>query len=248
MITLKSADEISLMRESGRIVAETLRILTENTQPGVTTVKLDELVESYIRDCGGEPAFLGYRGFPASLCVSLNQEVVHGIPSRRRLKEGDIVSFDVGVRKNGYFGDSAITVPVGRVEQEVLDFVEITRKSLFAAIEQAKPGNRLGDVCHAVEKYAKKNGCQVVKDYVGHGIGREMHEEPQIPNYGRPGMGPALKPGMVLAIEPMLNMGTWEVKTLKDGWTVVTKDGRLSAHFEHVVAITETGNEILTVE
>lgn len=248
MISIKSRDEIELMRESGRIVGLTLRTLKEKVKPGMTTASLDEIAEEIIRSNGGVPAFLGYRGFPASLCASVNEEVVHGIPSSRKLKNGDLISFDVGVKKNGYFGDAAITVTVGEVKPEVNDFIKATRESLMAGIKKAVPGNRLGDVSHAVEEYAVKKGYGVVRDFVGHGIGREMHEEPQVPNYGKAGLGPALRPGMAIAIEPMLNMGTWEVKTLKDGWTVVTKDGKLSAHFEHVVAITEDGNEILTVE
>lgn len=246
MITIKSKEEIKLMRESGKIVAGALKLLSENCKSGITTAKLDELAEMYIRDHGAEPAFLGYRDFPATVCISLNEQVVHGIPDSRRLKDGDIVSFDVGAKKDGFFGDAAITVPVGEISEKINKFINSTKESLYNAIEKALPGNRLGDISHAVETIAIREGYGVVQDFVGHGIGRALHEAPQVPNYGRPGLGPKLKVGMTLAIEPMFNMGGWEVKTLSDGWTVVTKDGTLSAHFEHVIAITQDGCQILT--
>jgi methionyl aminopeptidase len=246
MIILKSPREIELMKEAGRIVYEVHQELAKAIAPGVTTAELDALAESLIRKAGGVPTFKGYHGYPASICASVNEEVVHGIPSKRRLKEGDVIAIDLGVTYKGYVGDSAYTHPVGKVDPEAQRLLDVTRISLEKAIEQCYPGKRLGDIGHAVQSYVESQGFSVVRDYVGHGIGTKMHEDPQVPNFGRPGTGVELKPGMVLAIEPMVNMGTWQVKTLGDGWTVVTLDGRYSAHFEHTVAITENGPVILT--
>ncbi|HHX77461.1 MAG TPA: type I methionyl aminopeptidase, partial [Firmicutes bacterium] len=214
--------------------------------PGLTTLELDRLAEKYIRSQGGIPAFKGYQGFPGTICASFNDEVVHGIPGLRRLQEGDIISIDVGANYKGYFGDAAATFPVGLVTQEARRLIEVTRESLQAGISQAKEGNHLSDISHAIQSYVEERGYYVVRDYVGHGIGQAMHEEPQIPNFGPPGRGPRLLNGMVLAIEPMVNVGTWEVKTLDDNWTVVTKDGSLSAHFEHTIAIVDGMPQIFT--
>ncbi len=235
------------MRQAGKVVADVLSKLQEMIEPGVTTHELDHMAEAYIRSQGGIPTFLGYRDFPRSLCTSINEEVVHGIPGNRKLVDGDIISIDCGVTLNGYIGDSAKTFPVGKIDKEAERLMEGTLKSLFAAIEQAKPGNRIGDLGYAVQGVAKEYNLGVVRDFVGHGVGKTMHEAPQIPNFGRPGSGPRLKAGMVIAIEPMLNLGTYEVKILNDKWTVVTKDGKRSAHFEHTVAVTEDGPEILTL-
>jgi len=234
------------MRNAGRIVAETLALLREHAKPGVTTLELDRIAEKYIRAQGAIPAFKGYNGFPATLCTSVNEQVVHGIPSLRSLESGDIISIDCGALIEGYFGDAAVTLPIGEVSEDVLKLLRVTEESLMLGIAQAKVGNRLYDVSNAVQTHVEANGFSVVRDYVGHGIGKAMHEDPQIPNFGKPGRGPRLEVGMALAIEPMVNMGTYEVKTLKDRWTVVTKDNRPSAHFEHTVAITENGLEILT--
>lgn len=247
MIIIKSKEEISIMRQAGKVVADVLSKLQEMIEPGVTTHELDHMAEAYIRSQGGIPTFLGYRDFPRSLCTSINEEVVHGIPGNRKLVDGDIISIDCGVTLNGYIGDSAKTFPVGKIDKEAERLMEGTLKSLFAAIEQAKPGNRIGDLGYAVQGVAKEYNLGVVRDFVGHGVGKTMHEAPQIPNFGRPGSGPRLKAGMVIAIEPMLNLGTYEVKILNDKWTVVTKDGKRSAHFEHTVAVTEDGPEILTL-
>ncbi|NMA51895.1 MAG: type I methionyl aminopeptidase, partial [Peptococcaceae bacterium] len=208
--------------------------------------ELDRLAEDFILKAGGTPAFKGLYGFPCSICASINEEVVHGIPSLRKLENGDIISIDVGAEINGYFGDSAVTLPVGDVSREALDLIKVTEECLYRGIEQARDGNRLYDISHAVQTWAEDHGYGVVRDYVGHGIGTKMHEDPQVPNFGRPGRGPRLKAGMTLAIEPMINMGTHEVRTLSNNWTVVTQDGKLSAHFEHTVAITDNEPEILT--
>ena len=249
VIVRKSSTEIEVMREAGRITARTLRIVGDAVRPGVTTAHLDELAEETIRAEGAVPAFKGYHGFPATLCTSLNSEVVHGIPSvRRRLREGDVISVDVGAVIDGYYGDSAMTFPVGQVEAETNRLLEVTRGSLDAGIAECLIGNHLSDISHAVQRVAENAGFSVVREYVGHGIGREMHEEPQIPNYGPPGKGPVLMAGMVFAIEPMINAGGADVESLSDGWTVVTCDGRPSAHFEHTVAITDGGPLILTLE
>jgi len=235
------------MRQSNRLVAQVLRKLKEAIKPGISTKELDQIAERSIRKGGGTPAFKGYRGYPASLCVSVNEEVVHGIPGPRRLKEGDIVSLDLGVYLHGYYGDAAITVPVGKVSQEATMLQEVTQQALYKGIEQARSGKRLFDISHAIQSWVESFGLSVVRDFVGHGIGRDLHEDPQVPNFGPPHHGPRLLPGMVLAIEPMINIGTWEIKVLRDGWTVVTSDGSLSAHFEHTVAITDAGPDILSL-
>lgn len=235
------------MRESGRIVAEVLETLKQKIQPGMTTADLDALAIALITKEKAVPTFKGYHGFPASICASINAEVVHGIPSRKHvLKEGDIISIDVGATKNGYVGDAAVTLPVGRVSDTARRLLETTEGALYAGIAQARAGNHLEDISGAVQDYSEERGFSVVREYVGHGIGRDMHEEPQIPNYRQGKRGPLLAPGMVLAIEPMVNEGVWETRTLRDKWTVVTLDGKLSAHFEHTVAVTEGEPEILT--
>ncbi|MGI6684245.1 MAG: type I methionyl aminopeptidase [Bacillota bacterium] len=247
MITLKTDRQVELMREAGRIVAETHELLAKMIAPGVTTKELDQAAEEYIRSRGAIPAFKGYNGFPASICASINDEVVHGIPGLRKLQNGDIISIDIGAVKNGFVGDSAVTHPVGNVSADKLKLLEVTRESLMEGIKYAVPGNRLSDISHAVQAYVERHGFSVVRDYVGHGIGEKMHEDPQIPNFGRPGHGPRLEKGMTLAIEPMVNMGTYKVRTLLDNWTVVTQDGQCSAHFEHTIAITESDPKILTM-
>jgi methionyl aminopeptidase len=246
MVYLRDRDEIDAIREAARLVGMTLRMLEEHVRPGVTTADLDRLAEGFIRDHGGEPAFKGYRGFPASICPSVNDEVVHAIPGGYALREGDIVGIDVGVRKGGYYGDAARTFAVGDVSEPARRLLEATEGALRAGIEQARPGRRVGDIGHAVQTYAESHGFSVVRALVGHGIGREMHEEPQVPNYGPPDRGPRLMTGQVLAIEPMLNAGRPDVVTRPDGWTVATRDGSLSAHFEHTVAIGDGGPEILS--
>ena len=246
MIELKNASQLARMRNAGRIVAETLVLIREHAKPGVTTLELDRIAEKYIRSQGAIPAFKGYNGFPATLCTSVNEQVVHGIPGLRILESGDIISIDCGALKDGYFGDAAVTLSVGDVSSDIRKLLKVTEESLMLGIAQVKIGNRLYDVSNAVQTHVEANGFSVVRDYVGHGIGKAMHEDPQIPNFGKPGRGPRLEVGMALAIEPMVNMGTYEVQTLKDRWTVVTKDKRPSAHFEHTVAITENGLEILT--
>lgn len=246
MIILKSDREIKYMRDAGRIVAETHQELKKAVRPEVTTLELDQLAEDYIKSCGAKPAFKGYHGFPGNICASVNEQVVHGIPGLRKLKNGDTVSIDIGTVINGYHGDAAITLPVGEVDEEVKKLLKVTEESLHKGIDQAIAGNRLSDISHAVQTHAETYGYGVVRDYVGHGIGRNMHEDPQVPNYGIPGHGPRLKPGMTLAIEPMINMGTHAVNVLNDGWTVVTADGKPSAHFEHTIVITPDGPEILT--
>lgn len=246
MIELKNKEQLDKMRTAGRIVAETLEIMKEMVQPGITTAELDRLAEEHILKSRAIPAFKGYNGFPSSLCTSLNEEVVHGFPSLRALKTGDIISIDCGAIYDGYVGDSAITLPVGKISTEKKRLLAVCKESLAVGIVQAHIGNRLSDISHSIQSYVEENGMSVVRDYVGHGIGRKMHEEPQIPNFGRPGRGPRLEIGMALAIEPMVNLGGYQVETLEDGWTVVTKDRLSSAHFEHTVAITENGPEILT--
>lgn len=246
MIKLKSNHEIKLMREAGKIVAEVLQEMENSIKPGITTAMLDKVAEKLIRSYHAEPAFLGYNNFPASICASINNEVVHGIPGLRRLEEGDIISIDVGVRLNGYYGDAAATFAVGEVEPQTRRLIEVTSMSLEKAIEATKSGNKLSDISYAVQAYVEKNSFSVVRNYVGHGIGEDMHEEPQVPNFGQPGRGPVLQEGIVLAIEPMVNAGSWEVKVLDDQWTVVTADGSLSAHFEHTIALGNNGPEILT--
>ena len=246
MVILKSPNEIEKIRQSNVIVAEILEILRKKVVPGADTLTLDKISEKLALARNAKPAFKGYRGYPYSLCASVNQQVVHGFPSRRPLKEGDILSMDFGIFYNGYYGDSAITVPVGKVSEVARGLIETTKKALFLGIEQAVPGKRLSDISYAIQSHVEAAGFSVVRQFVGHGIGKALHEDPQIPNYGKPGMGIRLKPGMVIAIEPMVNVGGYEVKTLEDGWTTVTKDGSLSAHFEHTVAITEDGPVILS--
>jgi len=246
MIELKNTAQLERMRLASQIVAETLDLMREAVQPGITTLELDRIAEEHIRKRGALPAFKGYNGFPATLCTSVNEQVVHGIPGLRTLQSGDIISIDCGAVYDGYYGDAAITLPVGDISEELKQLLRVTEESLMLGIAKAKKGNRLYDISHAVQTHVEAHGFTVVRDYVGHGIGRAMHEEPQIPNFGKPGRGPRLEVGMVLAIEPMVNLGTYEVKTLDDRWTVVTKDGKASAHFEHTVAITENGPEILT--
>jgi methionyl aminopeptidase len=235
------------LKRSNAIVAEVFEKLKGMIAPGITTKELDQIAEEYILSKGGRPAFKGYRGFPATLCISINEEVVHGIPGQRRLKEGDIVSLDVGVNFVGYFGDSAITLPVGEVDPEGKRLLEVTKKALTIGIEKAKIGNRLFDISYAIQRWVESHGFSVVRDFVGHGIGKDLHEEPQIPNFGAPHQGPRLEKGMVLALEPMVNEGTYEVRVLSDGWTVVTADGKRSAHFEHTITITDDGAEILSI-
>ena len=246
MIILKSHDEIERMAVAGRIVAEVLEELRSIVAPDVTTLELDKFAESYIKSKGASPAFKGYRGFPASICTSVNEQVVHGIPSSERLSEGDIVSLDTGVYCNGFYGDAALTLAVGEVSKNIKQLLSVTEKSLYLGIEKAVAGNRLFDISSAIQNQAESEGFSVVRSFVGHGIGRELHEDPQIPNLGRQGEGPMLKEGMTLAIEPMVNAGTWDVEILDDGWTAVTKDKSLSAHFEHTVVITSNGPVILT--
>ncbi len=246
MIVLRSNDEIQLLRRAGALVAEVLLKIEEFVKPGVTTEELDQLAEQLIRKAHGVPTFLGYRGFPKTLCTSLNEEIVHGIPSERVLREGDVLSIDCGVTLQGYVGDMAKTFLVGQVSHEKKKLVEVTQQSLDAGLNAYRLGNRIGDVSHAVEQVAKSHGYGVVRDFVGHGVGQKLHEDPQVPNFGPPGTGPRIKVGMVVAIEPMLNLGTHATEVLKDGWTVVTRDRKPSAHFEHTVVVTDKGTEILT--
>ena len=248
MIVTKSAAELDLMRDAGRVTAAALRAVGEAVRPGVTTGALDVLAEDVIRSAGAVPAFKGYHGFPGSLCTSINAEVVHGIPGERRLQQGDILSVDCGAIVDGYYGDAAMTFAVGEVAEEALRLMRVTEESLEAGIACCHPGRRLHDISAAVQAVVEDAGYSVVREYVGHGIGRNMHEDPQVPNYGQAGTGPALQAGMVLAIEPMVNAGGAEVRSLDDGWTVVTVDGRLSAHFEHTVAITASGPLVLTAD
>lgn len=243
----RNQEEIGKLRISAQLVAMTLRELERALRPGITTAELDRIAESFIRDHGARPAFKGYRGFPASICPSVNEEVVHGIPGPRELREGDIVGIDVGVEKDGFYGDAARTFAVGAVSDEALKLMQVTRDSLMAGIEQARPGNRVGDISNAIQQYVESHGFSVVRALVGHGIGREMHEEPAVPNFGPAGRGPRLMAGLVLAIEPMVNVGGHEVVTGSDGWTVATKDGALSAHFEHTVVVGTDGPEILSL-
>jgi len=248
VIEIKSADEVKKMRAAGKIVAEVLKIMQSEAKAGVSTWRLNQIAQDIIRSAGAIPSFLGYGGFPASICTSINDVVVHGIPSKKALlKEGDIIGIDVGVYLNGFHADAALTIPVGKVSPDAQKLLAQTQKALDKAIELIKPGIRLGDISHAVETYANALGLGIVKDYGGHGIGRKLHEEPSVQNFGSPNTGPMLKAGMVLAVEPMFNLGGGEVEVLKDEWTVVTKDRSLSAHFEHTVAVTEDGSFILTV-
>jgi methionyl aminopeptidase len=247
VIIRKSAEEVARMRRAGRLVGHTLTVVTEQVRPGVSLTELDALAERTIRAAGAVPSFKGYHGFPASLCLSPNDRIVHGIPNDYRLREGDILSVDCGAIVEGYHGDAAVTVPVGQVDEAAIRLIETTERALWAGIDQCRPGNRLSDIGNAVEQVAAVDGYGVVREYVGHGIGTRMHEEPQVPNYGRPGRGLRLDAGLVLAIEPMLNESGAETEVLDDQWTVVTRDGSRSAHFEHTVAITEHGPEVLTL-
>jgi methionyl aminopeptidase len=248
VIIYKSPEEVDKMRRAGRIVAGTIDRVLAAVAPGKTTADLDAVAERYIRDQDATPSFLGYRGFPASICASLNDEIVHGIPSRKRkLKDGDILSLDFGAIWEGFHADAAVSVFVGDPPSEdAVKLVRVTEEALEAGISEVRPRGRLSDIGHAVEQVALGAGFQPVREYVGHGIGRSLHEDPQVPNYGDPGRGPELRPGLVIAIEPMVNLGDWRTRLLADGWTVVTEDGSLSAHFEHTVAVTENGNEVLT--
>jgi methionyl aminopeptidase len=247
VIVRKSQAELEAMREGGRITAACLRMLSGSVRPGVTTRELDSLAEEFIHDHGGRPEFKGYQGFPASICASPNAMIVHGIPGPYRLKEGDIISLDVGVRYEGFVTDSATTVAVGEVPLETTRLLETTRRALEAATEQARPGNHLGDIGHAIQSLAESRGYGVVRDLVSHGVGRKMHEDPQIPNYGRPGTGPRLLSGMTFAIEPMITLGSYEIRLSEwDGWSIYTADGSLAAHFEHTIAVTDEGPWVLT--
>ncbi|MDR7318461.1 type I methionyl aminopeptidase [Brevibacillus nitrificans] len=246
MIILKSKSELEVMREAGRIVALTHQELAKAIKPGVTTKQLDEIAETFIRSMGAVPSFKGYGGFPGSICASVNEELVHGIPGKRMLQEGDIISLDIGAQFEGFHGDSAWTYPVGTVSVENQNLLRVTEESLFKGLEKAVPGARLSDISHAIQIHAEAAGFTLVREYVGHGIGQNLHEDPQVPNYGPPDRGPRLKPGMVLAIEPMVNAGERYVRTLEDNWTVVTVDRKTCAHFEHTIAITEDGHEIFT--
>ncbi|MCK5244337.1 MAG: type I methionyl aminopeptidase [Desulfobacterales bacterium] len=246
MVSLKSSKEIEKLKVSNQMVAHILTILQGKVKPGVTTSELDNLAETLTKQYSAKPAFKGYRGFPYSICASVNSQVVHGFPNSVPLKEGDILSIDFGVLYDGYYGDSALTLPVGEIAPETGRLLQITEDALYLGIEQARYGNRLSDISHAIQSHVELNGCSVVRKFVGHGIGKELHEDPQIPNYGKPGYGIRLQPGMTIAIEPMVNMGGCDVETLEDGWTAVTKDGSLSAHFEHTVAIMDNGPDILS--
>jgi methionyl aminopeptidase len=247
VIVCRSAAELEKMRAAGRLVGEVLTELTARVAPGVTTSALDEVAEELIRRAGAIPAFKGYHGYPATICASINEEVIHGIPSGRRiLNEGDVISIDVGASLDGYYGDSAVTLPVGKVSEQAATLLRVTEESLYKAIERVRVGGRISDLGHAVQHHVEAYGFSVVREFVGHGIGQRMHEEPQVPNYGEPGRGPRLTEGMVLAIEPMVNAGKPAVKVLADGWTAVTRDSSLSAHFEHTVAVTADGPWILT--
>lgn len=248
MIHLKNSQEISAMKDAGRITGEALLAARDAVRPGVSTEEINRVIEHYIRKCGAEPTFLGYGGFPASACISINDEVIHGIPSRKRiLREGDIVKIDTGATYRGYVGDSARTIPVGNVSEQAKKLIRVTRDSFFAGAEQVKEGNRLGDVGHAIDALVTENGFLTVRRYVGHGIGTDMHESPDVPNYGTPGRGIRLCAGMTVAIEPMVNTGTYDVREMPDGWTVKTADGGLSAHYENTLALTSDGVLILTL-
>ncbi len=247
VIEIKTPEEIELMKQAGKLLHDVLQEVVASIEPGISTLILDKRAFQLIKDAGSRPAFLGYRGFPATLCTSINNEVVHGIPSSERvLKDGDIVSIDVGLIKRGFFADTAVTVGVGSVRPNAQKLMDVTKTALLKAIEQAREGNRLGDISSAVNAHVSENGFSVVREYSGHGIGRQLHEPPQILNYGKPGTGQRLRKGMAIAIEPMVNIGTWKTKVLGDKWTVVTADGSLSAHFEHSLAITDEGPVVLT--
>lgn len=246
MILLKSPQEIETMAQAGKIVAEVMKLLKGVITAGTTTKEIEQFADERIRAMGGRSAFKGYRGYPASICTSVNEEVVHGIPSSRKLKQGDIISIDIGVYYEGFYGDAAYTFPVGTVDQGTAKLLRATEEALFLGIERAVEGNRLYDISHAIQVHVEKHGFSVVRTFVGHGIGRQLHEEPQVPNFGVPGQGPRLRQGMTLAIEPMVNVGTFDVRVLDDGWTVVTRDGKRSAHFEHTVVVMPKSARILT--
>lgn len=246
MIPLKSESDIEMMRKVGKVLAKVMQRLREHVGVGIPTAEIDRLAEDFLRKEKVIPAFKGYRGFPASICTSINEEIVHGIPGERRLKDGDIISLDLGANYEGYFADIAITVPVGKINAKLKKLIEVTKQALSEGIKQARPDNHLSDISYAIQRYVERYGFSVVRDFVGHGIGNKLHEEPEIPNFGRPDRGPELKNGMVFAIEPMVNMGRWGSKILDNGWTAVTEDGLASAHFEHTIAITKNGPEILT--
>jgi methionyl aminopeptidase len=247
VITIKSAREIELMRVSGKITARTLTMLMQSVRAGMTTEEVDRMAEQSIRSMGGTPTFIGYNGYRHTICASVNDEVVHGIPSTRVLQDGDLLSIDIGTTLDGYVSDSAVTVAIGNVSEAAKRLMRVTQECLMLGIAQMQAGNRLGDIGHAVQVHAERHGYGVVRQLVGHGIGTKMHEEPQVPNYGTAGQGTLLRPGLVLAIEPMITEGTFEVETLDDGWTVVTEDGKLAAHFEHTIAVTNEGPRILTL-
>jgi len=246
MITIKTRKEIELMRKAGGILSKVLMEIKNKLKPGMRTKEIDDLAGDLIDSYGAVPAFKGYRGFPANVCISLNEEVVHGIPDGRELKSGDIVSLDIGVKLNEFYADAAFTYPIGRINGRIKKLIDVTKKALLIGINQAKVDNNLSDISYAIQRYVESKGFSVVRDFVGHGIGRQMHEEPEVPNFGRNKTSLLLKEGMTLAIEPMVNMGTWEVEILGNGWTAVTKDRKYSAHFEHTIAITEKEPEILT--
>lgn len=246
MVPIRSDKDIAAMRAAGSILARILEKLQHQVKPGVTTLFLDSCASRMMQEAGVSAAFLGYRGYPASICTSVNEQIVHGIPGERVLKEGDIISIDAGIEHNGFYADAAVTVPVGKIGHQARKLIDVTKGALAEGIRAMKEGGHISDISSAVQKFVEKNGCSVVRQFVGHGIGTVMHEEPEIPNFGRPGTGPVLKKGMVLAIEPMVNAGGWECEILEDGWTAVTIDGKISAHFEHTVALTEKGAEILT--
>lgn len=245
-ITIKTEDEIKILREAGRILSSIIKELQGSLTSGITTKEIDKFAEDLIFQHKVKPAFKGYRGFPACTCLSVNQEVVHGVPGKRILKNGDIVSVDVGIIFKDYFSDTAVTVGIGKIDSQLQELLDVTKESLYKGIDQAKVSNHLSDISHAIQEYVESKNFSVVRNFVGHGIGRSLHEEPEIPNFGLPHQGPILKEGMVFAIEPMVNMGSWHTKVLEDGWTVVTEDGKPSAHFEHTVVVSKKGPEILT--
>jgi len=246
-IVVKSRDEIAIMREAGRHVAEVLQILVDALRPGIIELELDEIVRKEFRKRNIIPTFLGYHGYPATVCISINDEIVHGIPGKREIMDGDIVSLDLGCTHKGFVADSAVTTGVGEMTPEKQKLIDVCREAMWRGINAARGGARVGDIGHAVDSYVQSMGLSGVREYTGHGVGRQMHEDPQVPNYGNPGTGPMLRPGMVIAIEPMVNIGTWQTKRDSDDWTVRTRDGSLSAHFEHTLAITEGEAEVLTL-
>ena len=247
MISLKSPREIEAMRRAGRITAQARALAGSMVAPGVTTLEIDKAVRRFIESQGAKPSFLGYSGFPGSACISVNEEVIHGIPGPRKLREGDIVSIDVGAYIDGFHGDCAATYACGQISEEAQKLIQVTQQSFWEGMKFARPGQRVSDISHAVQQYVEANGCSVVRDFIGHGVGAKLHEAPEVPNFGPAGHGPRLLPGMTIAVEPMVNAGDWRVKVLKDGWTTVSLDGSLTAHYENTVLITEDGFEVLTV-